>query len=520
MTESPAKQEPKPFFGASDWPGPPETPGEYPYTRGIYPAMYRNRLWTMRQYMGFGTAKETNKRLRYLLSQGETGLSIAFDLPTQLGLDSDNPRSFGEIGKVGVAISTLDDMGDVFEGIDLSQVSTSMTINATAPILFAMYATIAEGQGAKAEKVRGAVQNDILKEYLARNTFIFPPAHSMRLAIDLVEYSIRRYPKWHPISISGYHIREAGATAVQELAYTFADAIAYVDAARERGLTVDDFSPHLSFFFASNNDFLEEVAKFRAARRIWAHLMKERFGAKNEESMKMRFHTQTAGETLTAQDPENNVVRVALQALAATLGGTQSLHTNSKDEALGLPSEEAVRVALRTQQIIANESGIASTADPLGGSYYVEHLTSKLEGLAMAEIETIDRMGGMLKSIEGGYVKREILRSAYEKQLEIEAGKRVIVGVNKFKPEKRYGYKVLALPESIQRTRIARLRRLKRLRARSTIEAQLEKVKSAALSTRNTMPEITSAAKSGCTVGEISDALRSVFGEYRPGSPV
>lgn len=482
--------------------------------------MYRNRLWTMRQYMGFGTAKETNKRLRYLLSQGETGLSIAFDLPTQLGLDSDNPRSFGEIGKVGVAISILDDMGEVFNGIDLKQVSTSMTINATAPIIFSMYAAIAERQGAKADQVRGTVQNDILKEYLARNTFIFPPAQSMRLATDLIEYSIGRYPKWHPISISGYHIREAGATAVQELAYTFADAVAYVEAARARGLAVDEFAPHLSFFFASSNDLLEEVAKFRAARRIWARLMKERFGAGSEDSMKMRFHTQTAGETLTAQDPENNVVRVTIQALAATLGGTQSLHTNSRDEALGLPTEEAVKLALRTQQIIANESGVTSTADPLGGSYYVEHLTSTLERLAMDEIQAIDRMGGMLKSIESGYVKREILRSAYEKQVEIEAGARVIIGVNKFKPERRSGYRVLSLPESIQRTRVAQLKRLKTRRGRSSLGDKLEKVRSAASSNRNVMPEIADAVKSGCTVGEISDVLREVFGEYRPNSPI
>ena len=519
MTEGAPQQE-KPYFDAEDSAVQPEVPGEYPYTRGIYPTMYRNRVWTMRQYMGFGTAKETNKRLRYLLSQGETGLSIAFDLPTQLGLDSDNPRSFGEIGKVGVAISILDDMAEVFGGIDLKQVSTSMTINATAPVLFSMYAAIAEKQGAKPEEVRGTVQNDILKEYLARNTFIFPPAQSMRLAIDLVEYSIRKYPKWHPISISGYHIREAGATAVQELAFTFADAIAYVEAATARGLALDEFAPHLSFFFASNNDFLEEVAKFRAARRIWARLMRERFGAKSEESMKLRFHTQTAGETLTAQDPENNVVRVTLQALAATLGGTQSLHTNSRDEALGLPSEDAVRVALRTQQIIANESGIAKTADPLGGSYFVEHLTSKLEKQAMEEIQAIDRMGGMLKTIENGYVKREILRSAYEKQLEIEAGRRVIVGVNKFKPEKRYGYKALLLPDSIQRTRVAQLRRMKKKRRLGSVASQLERIKAAASSSRNVMPEIADAVKAGCTVGEISDVLREVFGEYKPGSPV
>lgn len=520
MAEKASPQPRKAFYGAEDASGALEAPGTYPYTRGIYPAMYQNRLWTMRQYMGFGTAKETNKRLRYLLSQGETGLSIAFDLPTQLGFDSDSPRSLGEIGKVGVAVSILEDMAEIFGGIDLKQVSTSMTINATAPILFSMYAAIAETKGARPEEVRGTVQNDILKEYLARNTFIYPPTQSMRLAIDLVEYSIREYPKWHPISISGYHIREAGSTAVQELAYTFADAVAYVEAAKGRGLAVDEFAPHLSFFFASSNDFLEEVAKFRAARRIWARLMKERFGAKNDESMKMRFHTQTAGETLTAQDPENNVVRVALQALAATLGGTQSLHTNSRDEALGLPSEDAVRVALRTQQIIANESGISATADPLGGSYYVEHLTSKLERLALEEIQTVDKMGGMIRCIENGYVKREILRSAYEKQLEIERGGRVIVGVNKFRPEKPYGYRALSLPASIQKTRVAQIRRLKRKRSRSDVEGALERVKSAASSGHNLMPEISAAVKSECTVGEISDVFREVFGEYKPNSPV
>lgn len=520
MTASRAEEEPKPYYEAEDAPRADEAPGEYPYTRGIYPSMYRNRLWTMRQYMGFGTAKETNRRLRYLLSQGETGLSIAFDLPTQLGLDSDSKRSFGEIGKVGVAISILDDMREVFNEITLKSVSTSMTINATAPILFSMYTALAEEQGAKPEEVRGTVQNDILKEYLARNTYIFPPAQSMRLSIDLVEYSIKKYPKWHPISISGYHIREAGATAVQELAYTFADAIAYVEAALARALSVDDFAPHLSFFFASNNDFVEEVAKFRAARRIWARIMKERFGARSEESMKLRFHTQTAGETLTAQDPENNVVRVAIQALAAALGGTQSLHTNSRDEALGLPSEDSARLALRTQQIIAYESGVTAAADPLGGSYYLENLTSKLERLALDEIQNVEKLGGTVRSIESGYVKGEILRSAYRKQLEIEEGHRVIVGVNKHKPVKAVKYKIQPVPAGIQSLRVTQLRRLKKRRRGSEVSSLLETIRSVSTSKQNLMPAISNAVKGGCTVGEISDALREVFGEYKPNSPL
>lgn len=519
MSEEGSK-DPKPFYSGGDVSPQREEPGEYPYTRGIYPEMYRKRLWTMRQYSGFGTAKETNERLRFMLSQGQTGLSIAFDLPTQLGFDSDNPRSYGEIGKTGVAVSILDDMHDIFRGIDLKQVSTSMTINATAPILFAMYAAIAEEQGAKADEVRGTVQNDILKEYIARNTFIYPPAQSLRISIDLVEFSVRNYPKWHPISISGYHIREAGATAVQELAFTLSDAITYTQEAVNRGLGIDEFAPHLSFFFSCNNDIMEEVAKFRAARRIWARIMKERFGAQDEESMKLRFHTQTAGETLTAQDPENNVIRVAIQALAAALGGTQSLHTNSKDEALGLPSEDSARLALRTQQVIAFESGISASADPLGGSYYLEHLTSKLEELALAEMDNIDRMGGMLKAIEGGYVKKEILRSAYQKQIEIEKGTRVVVGVNKFKPEKTAKYRVLLVPESIQKLRIAQLRRYKTRRGESEARSALEGVRSVATTKRNLTPAVVKAVRARCTVGEISDVLREAYGEFRPTSPL
>jgi methylmalonyl-CoA mutase N-terminal domain/subunit len=513
-------EEEKPYYTSTDTRAEEEKPGGFPYTRGIYPEMYRKRVWTMRQYTGFGTAKETNKRLRYMLSQGQTGLSIAFDLPTQLGLDSDNPRSFGEIGKTGVAVSIIEDMHDIFRGIDLRQVSTSMTINSTAPILFSMYAAIAEEQGAKPEDVKGTVQNDILKEYLARNTFVYPPAESLRIAIDLVEYSVRNYPKWHPISISGYHIREAGATAVQEIAFTLADAIAYTEEAVKRGLRIDEFAPHLSFFFACNNDFMEEVAKFRAARRLWAKTMRERFGAKDDESMKLRFHTQTAGETLTAQDPENNVVRVALQGLAAAMGGTQSLHTNSMDEALGLPSEDAARLALRTQQVIAYESGVTEAADPLGGSYYLEHLTDKLERLSSEEIARIDKMGGMLRAIETGYAKKEILRSAYEKQLATESGKRVVVGVNKFRPVKHAKYSVLTVPESIQKVRVAQLKRYERKRANSEVESALEKVRSAAVSRKNILPAVSSAVKARCTVGEISDVLREVYGEYRPAAPL
>ena len=496
-----------------------EDPGKYPYTRGIYPEMYRKRLWTIREYSGFGTSAETNKRLRFMLDQGQTGLSLAFDLPTQLGLDSDSPRSFGEIGRVGVAVSLPDDMRDIFDGINLGKVSTSMTINATAPILFSMYAAVAEDSGVPRAEVRGTVQNDVLKEFIARNTYIFPPGPSLSLAIDLVEYSVKNYPKWHPISISGYHIREAGSTAVQELAYTFSDAIAYTNAALERGLALEQFAPHFSFFFASNNDFLEEVAKFRAARRIWAKIMKERFGSKDEESDKLKFHTQTAGETLTAQDPENNVVRVSIQALAAVLGGTQSLHTNSMDEALSLPSEESAKLALRTQQVIANESGVTLTADPLGGSYYVEYLTDKLERLAMEEIERVQKLGGMLKAIETGYVKSEILNSAYAKQMEIESKRRIIVGVNAFQPETSSKRKAQVLPERIQGDRVRKLRLMKRKREASSVEECLEGLKRAAERRENLMPSIISATKASCSVGEISDTLRGVYGVYKARQP-
>ncbi len=504
-----------PFYSADESPPMDETPGEFPYTRGIYSEMYRKRLWTMREYSGFGTSSETNRRLRYMLEQGQTGLSLAFDLPTQLGLDSDNPRAFGEIGRVGVAVSLLDDIHDIFAGVDLGTVSTSMTINATAPVLFSMYVAVAEECGVARNAIRGTVQNDILKEYLARNTYIYPPSSSLSLAIDLVEYSMKNYPKWHPISISGYHIREAGSTAVQELAFTFADAMAYTRAALERGLAFDQFAPHFSFFFACNNDFMEEVAKFRAARRIWARIAKDQFGAKDEESMKLRFHTQTAGETLTAQDPVNNVVRVAIQGLAAVLGGTQSLHTNSMDEALSLPSEESARLALRTQQVIAHESGVTLTADPLGGSYYLESLTDKFEKLAFEEIRKIEKIGGMLKAIESGYVKREILNAAYDKQLQIERNERIVVGVNAFQPTHRPRPKVQVLPESIQKTRTKRLRQLKKGRDQETVREQLERLKSAAQRRENLLPAVADAARARCTVGEISDALREVYGVYK-----
>jgi len=492
-----------------------EEPGKYPYTRGIYPEMYRRRLWTVREYSGFGTSAETNKRLRFMLDQGQTGLSLAFDLPTQLGLDSDNPRSMGEIGRVGVAVSILDDVQAIFRGIDLGKVSTSMTINSTAPILFSMYAAVAEGSGLPKSEVRGTVQNDVLKEFIARNTYIYPPGPSLSLAIDLVEYSVKNYSKWHPISISGYHIREAGSTAVQELAYTFSDAITYTNAALQRGLSLEQFAPHFSFFFASNNDFIEEVAKFRAARRMWARIVKERFGAKDDESTKLKFHTQTAGETLTAQDPENNTVRVTIQALAAVLGGTQSLHTNSMDEALSLPSEEAARLALRTQQVIANESGVTLTADPLGGSYYLEYLTDKLESLAFEEIERVDKMGGMLKAIESGYVKKEILNSAYHKQMDVESRKRIIVGVNAYQPTSPSKRKVQILPEWIQSARVRAIKAAKRKRDVNSVTEKLERLKSAAQRGENMLPSISDAVKARCTVGEISDALRGVHGVYR-----
>ncbi len=490
-------------------------PGTYPFTRGVYPTMYRGRLWTMRQYAGFGTAEETNRRYKYLLEQGQTGLSVAFDLPTQIGYDSDHPMALGEVGKVGVAIDTLEDMQILFDGIPLSKVSTSMTINSTAAQILSMYITVAEMQGASKEQLRGTVQNDMLKEYIARGTYIFPPEPSLRLATDIIIYCAREVPKWNSISISGYHMEEAGATPVQEVAFTLADGITYVEKVIERGMDVDEFAPRLSFFFAAGNNLLEEVAKFRAARRLWARIMKERFNAKNPRSMMLRFHTQTAGCTLTAQQPENNIIRVTLQALAAVLGGTQSLHTNSFDEALSLPTEKAVRIALRTQQIIAEESGVADVIDPLGGSYYVEWLTDKIEEEARKYIEKIDEMGGMVKAIESGFVQREIQRSAYEKQKAIDSGELTVVGVNKYQIEEELSVEILRIDEEIVRRQIERLKKFRESRDKGRVEKALDELRKAAeKEDENLMPYILEAVKAKATLGEMTQALREVFGEY------
>jgi methylmalonyl-CoA mutase N-terminal domain/subunit len=495
----------------------PGLPGEPPYTRGVQPTMYRGRLWTMRQYAGFGTAEESNARYRYLLEHGQTGLSVAFDLPTQMGYDADDSRVAGEVGKVGVSISSLDDFARLFDGIPMGDVTTSMTINATAAILLAMYVAIAKRQGVADDRVAGTTQNDILKEYIARGTYIFPPRPSMRLATDLIAYCAERHPRWNPISISGYHIREAGADAVQELAFTFADAIAYVDVAVERGLAVDQFAPQLSFFFAAHSTLLEEVAKFRAARRVWAHIMGKRYGAKAPASLALRFHTQTMGSTLTAQQPRNNIVRTAIEALAAVLGGTQSLHTNAYDEALGLPTEESVRVALRTQQIIAEESGVAETIDPLGGAHAIEALTADIERRTLAEIAKIDREGGALAGIERGYQQRAIEDSAYKQQRAIESKEKVIVGVNAYQgggegpevPITRVDQTVLER----QRERLAELRR-RRDAGRAT-KARTELV-TGARGTANLVPLILAAVEANVTLGEICADLRGVFGTYVP----
>ncbi len=490
-------------------------PGSYPFTRGVQPTMYRARFWTMRQYAGFGTAEESNKRYKYLLSQGQTGLSVAFDLPTQIGYDSDHPMAEGEVGRVGVAIDSLEDMEILFDGIPLDKVSTSMTINSTAAILLAMYIVVAEKQGVPMEKLRGTIQNDVLKEYIARGTYIFPPQPSMRIITDIIAFCAQNMPKWNPISISGYHIREAGATAVQEVAFTLADAIAYVEAAVKAGLDPNVFGKRLSFFFAAHNNFLEEIAKFRAARRLWARIMKERFGVTNEDAMKLRFHTQTAGSTLTAQQPLNNIIRVTMQALAAVLGGTQSLHTNSYDEALALPTEESVRIALRTQQIIAYESGVGDTVDPLAGSYAIEAMTNEIEKRAMEYIEKIDAMGGMVKAIEAGYVQREINESAYRYQLAVESGEEVVVGVNKFQIEEDVPMEnILKVDPEVEERQKERLRRLKEKRDNDKVKEALERVKRAAESGENIMPPIIEAVRVYATVGEITDALREVFGEY------
>ena len=490
-------------------------PGRPPFTRGVYPNMYRGRLWTMRQYAGFGSAEDTNRRFLYLLSQGQTGLSVAFDLPTQLGYDSDHPLAVGEIGRTGVAVSTLEDLSIVFRGINLGEVSTSMTINATAPVLLAMYIVIADRDGIPAEKLSGTVQNDILKEFAARGNYIYPVEPSMRLVGDLIEFSSKYLPRWNPISISGYHYREAGATAVEELAFTFADGIAYVEEVRKRGIDVDQFAPRLSFFFNAHNYFFEEVAKFRAARRIWYRIMKERFGARNEKSMRLRFHTQTAGSALVAQQPLNNIIRVTLQALAAVLGGTQSLHTNSFDEALALPTELSATVALRTQQIIAYESGVADSVDPLAGSYMVEKLTDQIEEEVWELIKKIDELGGAVEAIKTGFFQRRIEESSYRYQMEVEKGERTVVGVNSFTVEEEPRIELLKVDPEVERRQLERLERYKKNRDHDRVMKSLEKIKKTALGEDNLMPVIIEAIENSATLGEISDSLREVWGEFK-----
>ena len=492
-----------------------EAPGEYPFTRGIYREMYRGRLWTMRQYAGFGTAKESNRRYRYLLSQGTTGLSVAFDLPTQMGLDSDHPMAAGEVGRVGVAISSLADMEVLFREIPLEKVSTSMTINSTAAILLAFYALVAERQGADRKKLAGTIQNDILKEYIARGTYIYPPRPAMRIITDIFAWAGREMPEWNTISISGYHIREAGSSAVQELAFTFADAIAYIEAAIVAGLEVDAFAPRLSFFFNAHSNFLEEIAKFRAARRIYAKLMRERFGAKHAKSTMLRFHVQTAGSTLTAQQPDVNIVRTALEAMSAVLGGAQSLHTNSRDEALGLPTEESARIALRTQQIIAYETGVVNTADPVGGSEYIERLTDEIERGVMDYLKRIDEMGGTLKAIETGYIQNEIQNAAYEWQRAVESAERVLVGVNRFQQEDGRGAQTFRVDPTGERAQVERLREVRATRDARGVKERLAALEQAASGGENLLPAILEAAKASATLGEIADAMRRVFGEYK-----
>ncbi len=492
-----------------------DQPGQYPFTRGLYPDMYRSRLWTMRQYAGFGTAEESNRRYRYLLSQGITGLSVAFDLPTQMGMDSDHPLAAGEVGRVGVAICSLADMQRLFEGIELARITTSMTINSTAAILLSLYVLVARSQGADLRKISGTIQNDILKEYIARGTYIYPPRPAMRIITDLFAWASRELPEWNTISISGYHIREAGSTAVQEVAFTLADAIAYIGAAIEAGLDVDTFAPRLSFFFNSHKHFLEEVAKFRAARRLYAKIMHERFGARNPRSMMLRFHVQTAGSTLTAQQPDVNVVRVSMQALAAVLGGAQSLHTNAKDEALGLPTEEAARLALRTQQIIAYETGVTATADPVGGSYYIEKLTDEIERGAADYIARIDAMGGTLAAIEKGFIQNEIQNAAYADQQAVEHGETIVVGVNRFEQDEKEPPATFRLDPELEKQQIARLRDLRASRDSHSLNARLCALEAAARSGDNLLPHILACAEAYATVGEISDRLCAVFGEYR-----
>lgn len=490
-------------------------PGQYPYTRGIQPSMYRNRFWTMRQYAGFGSAKETNKRFRYLLEQGQTGLSVAFDLPTQIGYDSDDHMAEGEVGKVGVAIDSLEDMEILFDQIPLDKVSTSMTINAPASVLLCMYIAVAEKQGVPKEKITGTIQNDILKEYIARGTYIYPPKPSMRLITNIFEYCATHVPKFNTISISGYHIREAGSTAVQEVAFTLANGMAYVDAAIESGLKVDEFAPRLAFFFNAHNNFFEEIAKFRAARRIWAKVMKERYKANDERSLRLRFHTQTGGSTLTAQQPDNNIVRVALQALAAVLGGTQSLHTNSRDEALALPTEESARIALRTQQIIAHESGVADTVDPLGGSYYVEQLTDDIEKEVQKYLDRIEEMGGAVQAVEDGYMQREIHQAAYEMQKKIESKENIIVGMNEFTVDEPFQGELLKVDEQLEIDQVARVQSIRENRDEANVQNCLNALRKACQNEKeNLMPLILDAVKAYATVGEICNVMRDEFGEY------
>ncbi len=491
-------------------------PGQYPYTRGIYADMYRSRLWTMRQYAGFGNASETNKRFRYLLANGQTGLSVAFDLPTQMGMDSDDPMAFGEVGRTGVAIDTLADMERLFDAIDLSKVSTSMTINATSAILLAMYRAVGKKQGVEPKSLNGTIQNDILKEYEARNTYIFPPQGSMRLITDIFEYCRHEMPKWNTISISGYHIREAGATATQELAFTFANAIQYVEAALSRGLSVDDFAPQLSFFFVAQMNFFEEIAKFRAARRIWASIMKDRFNAKEPKSLTLRFHTQTAGSSLTQQQPENNIVRTAIEAMAAVLGGTQSLHTNSKDEALSLPTEASALTALRTQQIIAHETGVTQVVDPLGGSYYIEALTDRIESEVRDYLRRIEEMGGAIKAVESGFIQKEIQNSAYDYHQDVESKRQIVVGINQFQDEADAEINLMKVDPSLEEEQVRDLKRIKQSRDNALVAQKLELLQAAAAGSDNLMPLICDAVEAYATVGEISSSLKKAFGKFRP----
>ena len=514
--KKPASTGMRPLYTPADVKAPgPGHPGDYPYTRGIQPTAYRGRLWTMRQYAGMGDAEESNKRYRYLLAHGTTGLSLAFDLPTQMGMDSDHALAAGEVGKVGVAIDSIEDMERLFQGIDLTKVSTSMTINSTACILLALYVAVAKRTGADLRKLSGTVQNDVLKEYIARGTYIYPPQHALRIITDMFAWAQRELPEWNTISISGYHMREAGSTAVQEVAFTLANGVTYVRAALSAGLDVDDFAPRLSFFFNAHNNFLEEVAKFRAARRMWARIMREDFHAKNPRSWMLRFHTQTAGSTLTAQQPEINIVRTTLQALAAVLGGTQSLHTNSFDEALALPTEEAARIALRSQQILAYESGVPNTVDPLAGSYAIEALTDHIETAAQAYLDKISALGGMLKAVERGYVQQEIQNAAYEQQRAIDGEQSVVVGVNRFQMEEEKSVPIQRIDERLERNQVQRLRALRARRDQKKWQTAVAAVEAAARSGENLMPRILDAVESYATVGEISDAMRKAFGEYK-----